>query len=161
MGPQSRRLDCIAYAIDLKDVRLTPTTLNDLIRIYGDYGFYLLNNEAPKIGDAEVYSKDSEPRVPLHAHKIVAEFPGVPPRKPEEMTCSSKMGDDFYIRHPRNLLQCSHKDSNRYEYGIVRYRFRQNDTKFAAEQGECMSFLFFESLPVVLKSLRPTQPQRQ
>ncbi|KAG8157395.1 hypothetical protein KVR01_012779 [Diaporthe batatas] len=126
--------------------------VDDLVRYYGSYGFYQIDlDDDPKAQDAEVYSRDSEPRVPLHAHKVIG--PGARGSKPEELICSSKMGDDYLIRHPRTLLQCPHNGSNRYEYGKVRYRFRYDEAIFKEEEKSVLTTR--SGRPIKSRSGRP------
>lgn len=106
-------------------------TLADLIPQYESYGYYQVDvNGDPQPLDAEVYAKQSEPRVPLHAHRVV----GPAQDNRNVMECSSKMGDDFLIRHPRDLLQCKRATSAIWEYGIVQYRFRHDADRYKREQ---------------------------
>ncbi|KAG8156907.1 hypothetical protein KVR01_013320 [Diaporthe batatas] len=77
----------------------------------------------PLVGDAEVYAKPTAPGIPLHAHRVESV-------DPNSVLCSSKMGDDFLIHHPRDLLQCVRPSSNQYEYGLVQYRYRFDAAKF-------------------------------
>ncbi|KAL1871926.1 hypothetical protein Daus18300_004562 [Diaporthe australafricana] len=127
-GPQGRTVNCIAHAIGQTNVRITPPNKAGLDEVYLSYGFYQVPTTGdPRAGDAEVYAKPSATGIPLHAHRVEGATRNV-------MTCSSKMGDDFLIRHPRALLQCTRAGSNQYEYGNVQYRYRFDAAKFKVQE---------------------------
>ncbi|KAI7777732.1 hypothetical protein LA080_003153 [Diaporthe eres] len=128
---QDRSFNCIAHAIGKKDVRLTPQNKHQLDEVYKLHGYFEEPNLSgnPEVGDAEVYAKPTARGIPLHAHRVVKVDPNM-------VICSSKMGDDFLIRHPRALLECLRPNSNQYEYGVVQYRYRFNETKFLKAKSE-------------------------
>lgn len=136
IGPQSHEYNCFAHAVGLANVRLTPQTFGELVNMYGYYGFYRVGfDDPPHPDDAEVYAKPTEPSVPIHAHRIE----GPVSTGSEVIVCSSKMGNDVLITHPRDLLQCKRTTSERarYEYGLVQYRFRFDHARYAISWRSC------------------------
>lgn len=107
---------------------------SDLITTYEYYGYYPVDVNGDLLpDDAEAYAKQTEPTIPLHAHR----FKGSTQDNRNVLQCSSKMGDDYLILHPRDLLQCKRATASAnagWEYGIVHYRFRFDGVRYKKEQ---------------------------
>lgn len=149
IGPQSHEYNCFAHAVRQDKVRLTPMSLPDLVTMYESYGYYQVDVTGDLLADdAEAYAKQTEPRIPLHAHR----FKGPAQNNRNVLECSSKMGDDYLIVHPRDLLQCKRATSANagWEYGLVYYRFRFDAVRYKKDQDSSKFQLFSKAFECYL-----------
>ncbi|KUI71356.1 hypothetical protein VM1G_06763 [Cytospora mali] len=122
-GANNNAYNCFAHAVGVTTRRINAQTRAQLDEAYSrEHYFPVAATGAPHVGDAEVYTRPTEPNQIVHAHRVTG-----------PNTAQSKLGPGELIDHHRGTLQTPREGTqNSWEYGRVAYRYRRDDAKFNA-----------------------------